>query len=60
MQVIACNKCGEIVQDDPQEALNTVHAPDCGGIFVVMNKDEAKALNQKTDVATIQFGTKIK
>ena len=63
MKIVACNKCGETVQDDPQEALGTVHIngygeakDNCGGTFVEMSEDAAGAL-QQGNVAVVKFGT---
>lgn len=63
MMVVACNKCGEAVQDDPQEAIGATHInsfgevkANCGGTFVEMSEDAAELLAQGS-ISVAQFGT---
>lgn len=62
-KVVACNKCGETVQDDPVQALGAIHSNassddnSCGGQFVEMSEDEAESLAESTLPGTIQMGT---
>jgi hypothetical protein len=62
MTVVACNKCGETVQDDPQQALGTIHfngtveIDSCSGTFVEMSEDDASKLNEFGQ-RKIKFGT---
>jgi hypothetical protein len=64
-KVVACNKCGETVQDDPVEALGAIHnnadgdSSSCGGQFVEMSEDEAETLTER-NLTDITFGTKEK
>lgn len=65
MKVVACNKCGETVQDDPVQALGAIHSnadgdgTDCGGQFVEMSEAEAETL-AASNVSDITFGTEEK
>lgn len=50
-KVVACNKCGETVQDNAQQALGTTHiagsaepGSNCGGTFVEMPAEDAAKL----------------
>lgn len=43
MNIIACNRCGEAVQDDSWQAVGVIHL-ECGGTFVEMTQNEASLL----------------
>ncbi len=64
-KVVACNKCGETVQDDPVEAIGAIHnnadgdSINCGGQFIEMSEAEAETLAEST-VSDITFGAEEK
>lgn len=65
MKLVACNKCGVTIQDDPLQALGAIHnnagddSSNCGGQFVEMSEAEAETL-AASNVSDVTFGTEEK
>lgn len=61
--VVACNKCGVTIQDDPLQAIGAIHnnsdndSSNCGGQFVEMRESEAESIAESTLPGTTQMGT---